>query len=363
MKRPLLTLVCCLPLLFSAPSSFSLNLIGPSGEQAVSYEQYGPISSVETLWGIASKLRPDDSVTTQQTLVAIYKINPSAFYKGDINKIIPQSVIKVPSLEFIQEQTAKEAAALINKYSPQKRSGTLQSKQPKTAKVTLPKQPPRPVPEIAAPENPKSAPEKIVDKEALATLKNELQSLRNEFEVVNEQLLVETEANQTLKLKLQPLYEQIDSLKKQLDSELLTHSRLQKMVDDYRAQLDAVKARPFSGEGLLNEILRLITSSLTNLLIVIVSPILILLTIFAVIMRLYSKHLLEAQEQELAESTARLMEESGKFDSLLTDDICEETELDFTSDDSLIQDAIKEEQVNESELVSLEDEYKEIDLT
>ena len=371
MKRFLLTLICCSPLLFSPPSSFSLELIGPNGEQAVSYEQYGPISDIETLWGIATKLRPDRSVTVQQTLVAIYKINPDAFYQGNINKIIPESVIKVPEPEFIQAQTVQEAVALINKYSTAKQpvkkqqsvSPVIETVSPVIETVSPTKEKVQQV-AIAEPEKPVLAAENLADKNKLIALENELNTLRNEFDVVNEQLLVTAENNQRLKLKLQPLYDQLGDLKEQVESELLINAKLQNTVDDYRAQLDAVKERPFSGEGLFNEILRLITSSLTNLLIVIISPVLLLLVIFVLIMRLNSKRLLAEQEQELAESTAILMEESGKFDSLLTEDIVEEPELDFTSDDSLVQDTKQpEEVINENLSVSLEDELECIDLT
>jgi pilus assembly protein FimV len=122
MKRFLLTLVCCSPLLFSPSSSFSLNLIGPNDQEVASYGQYGPISEVETLWGISTIVRPDSSLSIQQTLVAIYKLNPSAFYQGNINKLLPGTIIQVPTYEFVQQQTAQEAIALINKYSNPKKA-------------------------------------------------------------------------------------------------------------------------------------------------------------------------------------------------------------------------------------------------
>lgn len=125
MKRFLLSIIFCSPLLLSAPSSFSITLIGPNGERPLSTEQYGPISNVETLWAVASKLRPNKSVSVLQTLAAIYKLNPNAFADGNINQILPQSIIMIPSLEMISAQTNREASRLLNKYSVKRSSPTV----------------------------------------------------------------------------------------------------------------------------------------------------------------------------------------------------------------------------------------------
>ena len=332
MKRFLLTLICCSPLVFFSSSSFSLDSVEASSEQIVSYKQYGPISSDETLWGISAKLRPDSSVSVQQTLVAIHKLNPDVFYKGNINKIIPGSVIKAPTLEFIQAQTDQEAIVLIGKYSTQK--------QP-VIKVKSTQQQ-APVVKTAEPE---VAVENLVDKNKLIALENELNTLRDEFDNVNKQLLLVTEYNQNLQLQLQPLSEQLNALKEQLENELLIQDKLQTIIDDYRAQLDTVKARPFSGDGLLNEILRLITSSVTNLLIVIFSPALFVLAIFIVIMRLKSKR--SPVEQELPESTIRLEKET-KVHTV-------ESEVDSSRDNSSVQDT-SQAKVTEAKLTTREDE-------
>ena len=346
MKRFLLILVCCSPLLFSS-NSFSIDLIGPSDEQADTYGQYGPTSAAETLWGIATKLRPNNSVSVQQTLVAIYKANPNVFTNGNINKLIPKSIIFIPELNFIRLQTDQEAITLINKNSKVK-----QTVQKAPQKTPVKKQ------GIVKPTI-----KNKVEKKELAVSKNELKILENEFNIINEQLLIETDNNQSLKVKQQALYDQIERLKEQIDSELLINKELQTTIDSYRAQLDAVVEPPFSGEGVLNSILRAISSSLMNLLIAILSPVLLLLAIFVVILRLNSKRKLAEQEQELAESTAILMEESGKFDSLLTEDISEsEPEVDFASDDSFDQELIQEEAINIDETVAL-DELGRIDLS
>jgi pilus assembly protein FimV len=369
MKRFLLTLVCCSPLVFSSPSSFSLVLTGPSGEQALSYEQYGPITSIETLWGISTKFRPDNSVSIQQTMVAVYKLNPYAFYQGNINKLIPESLISVPSLEFIKGQTNKEAAALIAKYSPPQKTPLTKSKiksQPAVEPtVTIPQEP---ITKNNQAEVDQLNADNLAGKKELIVAENRSAALQNELNIVNEQFLVATETNQSLKLKLQPLQDELSALKSESDASLLINQQLQETIDDYRAQLDAVEARPFSGGGLLNELLRLITSSLTNLLITIFSPLLLLVAVFVVITRIRSKRLFAEQEKELAESTAILMEQAGQFDALLTDDNSQELEeeLDFTDDaelDSVDADQQPPKARDNDEAITLEDEIESIDLS
>jgi|GEM_PF-1777139 len=362
MKRFLLTLVCCSPLVFLPSISYSLDLTGPNDEQSLSYEQYGPITAIETLWGISTKLRPDNSVSVQQTMVAIYKLNPYVFYKGNINQLIPESVIAVPTLEFVRGQTDSEAVALINKYSPRKKAKVIKQQPTPVVPAKTPVKEPLLTESVAQQLQLQNA-ELMVDKKELVAAENKLDALQSELNAVNEQLLVSTEANQGLKLRLQPLQDELSALKAQLDSELIINTKLQAIIDDYRAQLDAVEALPFSGDGWINELLRLMTSSLTNLIITIISPILLLMAIFVVILRIRSKREFAEQEKELAESTAILMEQAGQFDALLTDDFSGEAEeeLDF-SDDLETQEADPSDSQEQAINID-EDEIESIDLT
>ncbi|GLS91513.1 hypothetical protein GCM10007916_25820 [Psychromonas marina] len=333
MKRLLLSLICCSPLLFSPSVSFSIDLTGPSEETSLSFEQYGPISQTETLWAVSTKLRPDNSVSVQQTLVAIYKSNPYAFYQGDINKIIPESIIKVPSLNFVQQQTNQEAIKLIERFAIKKKK--VAAPVPKKSQVSPVTAKPLPVEkEVTQTAKTVSAvepTEKQLNSESQLVADQQLIELQAEMDLLNEQYIVATEATQILKLKLQPLNDQISRLSEQLDAEIATQAQLQQIIDDYRAQLDSVEPAPFSGEGTLNKILQAITASLTNLLIAILSPVILLLLIFVALSRIRSKREIAEQEQELAESTAILMQESGQFDVLLTDDVSEagQEDIDF----------------------------------
>lgn len=362
MKRLLLSLICCSPLLFSPSVSFSIGLTGPSEESPLSFEQYGPINPSETLWAISTKLRPDDSVTVQQTMVAIYKSNPYVFYNGDINKIIPESILKVPSLDFIKQQTNAEAIQLIQRFTAQKKS-TAKPKVVEPAKAEIEKAPKVETVEVkTVPIDADIIAQSELNKEKALAAEQKLAELQAEMDMLNEQYIVATESTQALKMKLQPLNDQIATLTEQLAAEMTIQKQLQQVIDDYRAQLAAIVPAPFSGDGMLDKILHFITSSLTNLLIVIFAPIILLLLLYAVISRIQSKRELEEKERELAESTAILMEESGQFDALLTDDISdsEEEEIDFSANELNAEQAPENTDLDE---LIIPDDLDAIDLT
>ncbi len=63
----------------------------------------------DTLWSIASQARPDNSVSVQQTLAAIYRANPQAFVNNDINRIETGETLEIPSLQEIRSVPARGA--------------------------------------------------------------------------------------------------------------------------------------------------------------------------------------------------------------------------------------------------------------
>ena len=54
----------------------------------------------ETLWGIASRIRPDFRLTMNQTMLAIYEANPDAF-GGNINILRAGARLRIPSADDI----------------------------------------------------------------------------------------------------------------------------------------------------------------------------------------------------------------------------------------------------------------------
>ncbi len=57
---------------------------------------FGPVSRGETLWSIASRLRPNAGVSVNQMMIALYRANPRAF-SGNINRLKSGARLHVPS--------------------------------------------------------------------------------------------------------------------------------------------------------------------------------------------------------------------------------------------------------------------------
>jgi len=57
---------------------------------------YGPTKRNDTLWDIASQVKPDDSVSVYQMMLVLLKANPEAFYNSNINSLKAGYVLRVP---------------------------------------------------------------------------------------------------------------------------------------------------------------------------------------------------------------------------------------------------------------------------
>jgi len=72
-------------------------------------EVYGPVTADDTLWEIALRVRPGRSVSVHQTMLALQRLNPGAFIKGNINLLRKGQVLRVPTLAQIENVTLQQA--------------------------------------------------------------------------------------------------------------------------------------------------------------------------------------------------------------------------------------------------------------
>ena len=77
-------------------------------------DRYGPVRRNETLWAIASRLRPGD-VTVEQMMVALRDANPEAFIAGDINQLKAGYVLRVPAPEEVRAIDPAAARAEVRR--------------------------------------------------------------------------------------------------------------------------------------------------------------------------------------------------------------------------------------------------------
>ena len=103
----------------------------------VSADDYGPVVRNETLWSIASRLRPDASVDINQMMIAIFRDNPGAF-AGNINILREGAILRIPDLTSIHSISKSEAFAeargQIDEWQASK--GQLRLVAPEDARVT-----------------------------------------------------------------------------------------------------------------------------------------------------------------------------------------------------------------------------------
>lgn len=72
---------------------------------------YGPTSGSDTLWSIASAMRPDSSVSVNQMMLALLRTNPEAFLNQNINGLKRGQILRMPNGSEINALTNAEALA------------------------------------------------------------------------------------------------------------------------------------------------------------------------------------------------------------------------------------------------------------
>jgi len=82
---------------------------GNGGDDGV----YGPTSTNDTLWSIAEAVRPDDSVSIQQMMLALLRANPEAFIDNNVNGLKSGYILRLPDAANINRLSRAEALAEV----------------------------------------------------------------------------------------------------------------------------------------------------------------------------------------------------------------------------------------------------------
>ena len=75
------------------------------------------IQNGDTLWSIASKLRPASTFSVEQVMLALLKENPKAFTKGNIHGIKLGYVLRMPGINSIKRVDKQLAKAEVKKHA------------------------------------------------------------------------------------------------------------------------------------------------------------------------------------------------------------------------------------------------------
>ena len=116
----------------SAEEERGIRMRGPKSSDVFPYDRYGPITSKDTLWNIATRVKPDTRLSVYQVMQALYQENPQAFVDSNINHLIEGQYLKIPSFNnmmAVNTASAKKKSARDSK--------TWQKAQPKVTKKAV----------------------------------------------------------------------------------------------------------------------------------------------------------------------------------------------------------------------------------
>ncbi|MBN4073665.1 hypothetical protein JYU18_00185 [bacterium AH-315-E07] len=116
-------------------------LIQPTTTASISGDElvFGPVGSNDTLWDIADSMRPNDSVSVQQMMIALLKENPDAFGDNNINNLKAGETLKIKDQSVIAELDKREA---LNETSRQYQNWLAAKEARRAARGQLAKQEP-----------------------------------------------------------------------------------------------------------------------------------------------------------------------------------------------------------------------------
>lgn len=71
--------------------------------------EYGPTKRNDSLWKIAEKINHNQDQSVEQVMMALYKANPRAFYKKNVNALMAGKTLKIPSNSDINQLSKQQA--------------------------------------------------------------------------------------------------------------------------------------------------------------------------------------------------------------------------------------------------------------
>jgi pilus assembly protein FimV len=75
------------------------------------------VGTDDTLWDIALQVKPDTSVTVQQTMLALQRLNAEAFIADNINMIRRGQVLRIPDIAQISALSARDAVSEVSRQN------------------------------------------------------------------------------------------------------------------------------------------------------------------------------------------------------------------------------------------------------
>ena len=91
-----------------------IRIKGPKNSDSdFSGQTYGPITSSDTLWRIASEARQNTSHSIYQVMLATYELNPDAFERDNINLMRDGAILRLPASGYVSRVNEAQAIAKV----------------------------------------------------------------------------------------------------------------------------------------------------------------------------------------------------------------------------------------------------------
>ncbi|WP_367302804.1 polar hub landmark protein HubP [Vibrio cholerae] len=183
----------------------------------------------------------------QQTLLAIYQLNPQAFENQNIHTLIPGSTLRVPSLAQISRNSTQDAVNIMASH---------QAKLNQTPDAPVrPVAPPRPAPvatpkvEAVAQTPPQVTPTTAPQEKAPTELKTPAKPSQS----TDAEVMALEEKNHTLCLMLSQVQSEVSTLKEELGDENRIRSEVERLLEEERRKAEeASRLAPSALDNLLS---------------------------------------------------------------------------------------------------------------
>ncbi|WP_320205878.1 polar hub landmark protein HubP [Vibrio cholerae] len=183
----------------------------------------------------------------QQTLLAIYQLNPQAFENQNIHTLIPGSTLRVPSLAQISRNSTQDAVNIMASH---------QAKLNQTPDTPVrPVAPPRPAPvatpkvEAVAQTPPQVTPTTSPQEKAPTELKTPAKPSQS----TDAEVMALEEKNHTLRLMLSQVQSEVSTLKEELGDENRIRSEVERLLEEERRKAEeASRLAPSALDNLLS---------------------------------------------------------------------------------------------------------------
>ncbi|WP_298441187.1 FimV/HubP family polar landmark protein [uncultured Ferrimonas sp.] len=226
-------------LLFSAALPAQTLLIsGPDGQVQVEDQalgQYGPTKRNDTLWRIATEVRPDTDLTVYQVMQALFDANPHAFTADNFNSLERNHTLTVPTRDVIQSYPASDAKARAKNHDSDWQGTPAASKPQPATKPQAQNQAvaqPQVTEQLSQLQQENKRLQSDLDNQKEAVF--QLQNLRAELDANADEMALMVQQNAMLQRQMEQLSKELAMLQSALDEQQNLNRTLEQELDNQR---------------------------------------------------------------------------------------------------------------------------------